>query len=166
VRIGCGLWPRQTCGTRCAGPGRRPTPDRAGPAQEFPVFRPAVHAARASSAARHTALRCAGFCLHSGKPGGFGRVLKTCRPQGLPDRKAGNSSACARALRILAGAIAPATAPRCPLPAGGQSPRPAPDPPPAGALHPPGRALACRKCGHHGSLRQRRARAGETRCVS
>ncbi len=39
----------------------------------------------------------------------------------------------ARALRILAGAIAPATAPRCPLTAGGQSPRPAPDPPPAGA---------------------------------
>ena len=39
------------------------------------------------------------------------RVLKKCRPQGLPDRKAGNSSACARALRILAGAIAPATAP-------------------------------------------------------
>jgi hypothetical protein len=28
-------------------------------------------------------------------------------------------------------------------PAGGQSPRPAPDPPPAGASRPPGRALAC-----------------------
>ena len=28
-------------------------------------------------------------------------------------------------------------------PAGGQSPRPAPDPPMAGASHPPGRALAC-----------------------
>ena len=42
----------------------------------------------------------------------------------------------------MAGAIAPATAPRCPLPAGGQSPRPAPDPPLAGASPPPGRALA------------------------
>jgi hypothetical protein len=42
----------------------------------------------------------------------------------------------------MAGAIAPATAPRCPLPAGGQSPRPAPAPPPAGASRPPGRALA------------------------
>jgi hypothetical protein len=51
-------------------------------------------------------------------------------------------------------------------PAGGQSPRPVPAPPPAGALPPPGRALAfcssrtCRSTGH------RPARAGETRCVS
>ena len=37
---------------------------------------------------------------------------ETCPPQGLPDRKAGNSSARAP-LRILAGAIAPATAPGC-----------------------------------------------------
>jgi len=53
----------------------------------------------------------------------------------------------------------------CCIPAGGQSPRPAPDPPPAGASRPPGRALAfrdawtCRSAGH------RRAGAGETRCV-
>jgi len=46
-------------------------------------------------------------------------------------------------------------------PAGGQSPRPAPDPPPAGASRPPGRALAfrgawtCRSAGH------RPARAGK-----
>jgi hypothetical protein len=49
---------------------------------------------------------------------------------------------------------------------GAQSPRPAPDPPMAGASRPPGRALACRWCGRHGSWRQRSARAGETQCVS
>jgi hypothetical protein len=51
-------------------------------------------------------------------------------------------------------------------PAGGQSPRPAPDPPLAGASRPPGRALAsrcsrtCRSTGH------RPTKAGETQCVS
>ena len=144
----------------------------------------------------------------------FSKVLNKCRAQGLPDRKAGNSSA----RHILAGAIAPAAETRCPLasrgpkapasvrpatggrwpfvvpgradpqgtvprrrgkrgsrflvppgeefsgmpclsgrghrpchsaapvsgPAGGQSPRPAPDPPPAGASPPPCRALVFR----------------------
>jgi hypothetical protein len=42
----------------------------------------------------------------------------------------------------LAGAIAPAMRCACSTPAGGQSPRPAPAPPMAGASHPPGRALA------------------------
>ncbi len=49
-----------------------------------------------------------------------------------------------------------------------QSPRPAPPcprrapaPPPPGASSPPGRALACRWCGLHGSWGKRRARAGE-----
>ena len=43
----------------------------------------------------------------------------------------------------IAGAIAPATAPRKDQDRpGAQSPRPAPVPPTAGALHPPGRALA------------------------
>ena len=49
----------------------------------------------------------------------------------------------ARAVRILAGAIGPATAPRWHQDRpGAQSPRPAPAPPTAGASHPPGRALA------------------------
>jgi len=41
----------------------------------------------------------------------FSKVLNKCRAQGLPDRKAGNSSA----RHILAGAIAPAAETRCPL---------------------------------------------------
>ena len=48
-------------------------------------------------------------------------------------------------------------------PAGGQSPRPAPDPPTAGASPLPGRALACRCSRTCRSTGHRRARAGETR---
>ena len=57
----------------------------------------------------------------------------------------------------LAGAIAPATAPHCPLgqPGGGHSPRLAPDPPPAGA------GLRCTRTGR--SIGHRPAQAGETR---
>jgi hypothetical protein len=51
------------------------------------------------------------FCFEKAVSIGFSWTLKKGRPQGLPDRKAGNASACARALRILAGAIAPATVP-------------------------------------------------------
>jgi len=51
-------------------------------------------------------------------------------------------------------------------PTGGQSPRPAPDPPVAGASHPPGRALAFRGVWTDRSPGHRPARAGETRCVS
>jgi len=53
----------------------------------------------------------------------------------------------------LAGAIAPATAPHCPTPAGGQGPRAVSAPPPAGAPSPPGRALACRCAGSLGLCR-------------
>jgi len=48
-------------------------------------------------------------------------------------------------------------------PAGAQSPRPAPDPPTAGASRPPGRALAFRGAWTDRSTGNRRARAGETR---
>jgi len=48
-------------------------------------------------------------------------------------------------------------------PAGGQSPRPAPAPPSAGASRPPGRALAFRGAWTHRSTGHRRARAGKTR---
>jgi len=51
-------------------------------------------------------------------------------------------------------------------PPGGQSPRPTPDPPPAGASPPLGRALAFRGAWTDRSTGHRRARAGETRCVS
>ena len=51
-------------------------------------------------------------------------------------------------------------------PAGGQSPRPAPDPPTAGASRPPGRALAFRGAWTDRSTGHRAARAGETPCVS
>ena len=85
-------------------------------------------------------------------------MLKNCRSQGLPERKAGNASACAhlahpgrghrpcRSARLILGQP------------GAQSPRPAPAPPPAGA------GLCW--CGWHGSWWQRSARAGETQCVS
>ncbi len=49
---------------------------------------------------------------------------------------------------------------------GAQSPRPAPAPPSAGALHPPGRALAFRGARTCRSTGDRPAGAGETRCVS
>jgi len=71
------------------------------------------------------------------------RALNTCRSQAL---LAGKREILppARALRIRAGAIAPATALHWHQDQpGGQSPRPAPAPPPAGASRPPGRALAC-----------------------
>jgi hypothetical protein len=80
----------------------------------------------------------------------FSKVLKQCRSQGLPDRKAGNPSA----RHILAGIIAPAKAPRCPLASRGTK---------APGKRPPGRAQAfcwsrtCRSAGH------RRAREGEPR---
>jgi len=48
-------------------------------------------------------------------------------------------------------------------PAGGQSPRPAPAPPTAGASRPPGRALAFRGAWTRRSTGHRRAGAGETR---
>ena len=75
--------------------------------------------------------------------GSSDRMLKQCRPQGLPDRNAGNASACAqlahpgRGHRPCHSATLILGAP------GAQSPRPAPAPPPAGASRPPGRALAC-----------------------
>ena len=50
-----------------------------------------------------------------------------------------------------------------PWPAGGHSPRPAPDPPPAGASRPPGQALAFRGAWTDRSTGNRAARAGETR---
>jgi len=53
-----------------------------------------------------------------------------------------------------------------PWPAGGHSPRPAPDPPPAGASRPPGQALAFRGAWTDRSTGHRAARAGETPCVS
>jgi len=80
----------------------------------------------------------------------FSKVLKQCRSQGLPDRKAGNSSS----RHILAGIIAPAKAPCCPLAGRGTK---------APGKRLPGRAQAfcwsrtCRSAGH------RRAREGEPR---
>ncbi len=68
-------------------------------------------------------------------------MLKKCRPHGLPDRNARNSSACAP--RGNGRGHRPChSAPLTPRPPGAQSPRPAPAPPPAGASRPPGRALA------------------------
>jgi len=92
------------------------------------------------------------------------QVFKKVKPTRAAGRKTGNPSA--RAPRASAGATAPAKAPRCPLVSRGQSPRPAPAPPTAGASRPPGRALACRWCVRNRSLWQRSARAGETQCVS
>ncbi len=103
-------------------------------------------------------------CHVPGPAGLQGTVARGRGKRGaFPDLTLGGKSSFTAA---MAGAIAPATAPRCPMPAGGQSPRPAPDPPLAGASRPPGRALAfccsrtCRSAGH------RPARAGEARCVS
>ena len=67
--------------------------------------------------------------------------LKMCQPHGLLTGKEDSPSS--GPPRGLAGAIAPAMRCACPTPAGGQSPRPAPVPPMAGASRPPGRALAC-----------------------
>jgi hypothetical protein len=78
------------------------------------------------------------------------RVLKKCCPHRLPDRKAGNSSACARLMHPGRGHRPCRSAKAEPTPAGGQSPQPAPAPPLAGASHPPGRALACRVPGPAG----------------
>ena len=89
------------------------------------------------------------------------QVPKKCQPQGLPDRKAGNSSACARPAHPGRGHRPCHSVPLPPGQPGAQSPRPAPAPPQAGASRPPGRALAsccawtCRSTGH------RPARAGK-----
>ncbi len=95
-------------------------------------------------------------------PAFLDRVLKTCGPHRLPDRKVRNFSVCARLARWQGPSPLP---PRWadPLPASGHSPRPAPAPPPAGALHPPGRALAFRGARTCRSTGDRPARAGETR---
>jgi hypothetical protein len=91
------------------------------------------------------------------------QVPKKCQPQGLPDRKAGNSSACARPAHPGRGHRPCHSVPLPPGQPGAQSPRPAPAPPQAGASRPPGRALAsccawtCRSTGH------RPARAGKRR---
>jgi len=65
-----------------------------------------------------------------------------CRSQGLPDRKAASTCACARLATPGRGRRPGHSAKLRSGPAGGQSPRPAPAPPPAGASPPPGRALA------------------------
>jgi hypothetical protein len=70
------------------------------------------------------------------------RVLNKRRPQGLPDRKAGTSSACARFVHPGRGHRPGHSATLILVRPGAQSPRPAPVPPPAGASCPPGRALA------------------------
>ena len=70
------------------------------------------------------------------------RMLKQCQPQGLPDRKAGNASACVRLAHPGRGHRPCHSASLILGPPGAQSPRPAPAPPPAGASRPPGRALA------------------------
>ena len=49
---------------------------------------------------------------------------------------------------------------------GAQSPRPAPDPAPCGRFPPAGSGAGLCRCGLYGSWWQRRARAGETQCVS
>jgi hypothetical protein len=63
-------------------------------------------------------------------------------PQGLLDRKAGNSSACAQLAHPGRGHRPCHSATVILGPPGAQSPRPAPAPPLAGASRPPGRALA------------------------
>jgi hypothetical protein len=94
------------------------------------------------------------------------QVPKKCQPQGQPDRKAGNSSACARPAHPGRGHRPCHSVPLPPGQPGAQSPRPAPAPPPAGASRPPGRALACRCDWTCRSTGNRLARAGETQCVS
>jgi hypothetical protein len=69
-------------------------------------------------------------------------VLRKCWQHGLPDRNAGNSSACARLAHPGRGHRPCHSAALIPGPPGAQSPRPAPAPPPAGASRLPGRALA------------------------
>ena len=101
--------------------------------------------------------------LKSGKRRGtaFG-VTKRSRPS--PARPEGGRIP--RVRRFLAGAIAPAMRCRCHIPAGGQSPRPAPAPPLAGASHPPGRALAFVVLGGTVLWDRDFSPGGETRCVS
>ena len=93
------------------------------------------------------------------------RVLKKCRSHGLPDRKAGNSSAYARLAHPGRG-HRPCHSATLIL---GQPGAKAPGQRPSR----PGRALHARRDGRWPSLRLvewsccgRRARAGETRCVS
>jgi hypothetical protein len=91
------------------------------------------------------------------------RVLKKCRPHGLPDRKAGNASACTRLAHPGRGHRPCHSARLIPGQPGAQSPRPAPAPPSAGASRPPGRALACRCAGCTGlggSVAQGRGKRG------
>ena len=100
---------------------------------------------------------------------------RTCRSVGHSSARAGETQVAfpvpgrrdeSTFTASMAGAIAPATAPRWDQDRpGAQSPRPAPAPPPAGASRPPGRALACGWCGLRRFRRKRRARAGERLCV-
>jgi hypothetical protein len=89
------------------------------------------------------------------------RVLKKCRSHGLPDRKAGNFSACAQLAHPGRGHRPGHSATLIPGQPGAQNPRPTPAPPPAGASRPPGRALACRCAWTCRSTGNRLARAGK-----
>jgi hypothetical protein len=77
-----------------------------------------------------------------------------CPPQGLPDRNAENSFACARLAHPGRGRSPCHSARLTPGPPGANAPRPAPDPP----LHPPPTGAGLGWCGWHGSWWQRSAR--------
>jgi len=89
--------------------------------------------------------------------GSLRRVLKTSRPHGLPEGKAGNLSVCAP--RVFRPGHRPAPAARVQQVRAGQDPRPAPAPCPR-------RALACLCAWTWHSAGQCPARAGEMWCVS
>jgi len=132
--------------TRCVSCSR-PEGRMAGPGCHGRGHRPCHSATLASGPAGGQSPRPAPDPPLAGASRPPGRALAfrdawTCRSTGDRAARAGETPcvSCSRPERrspgcpvSLAGAIAPAKAPRCPLPAGGQSPRPAPDPPPAGA---------------------------------
>jgi hypothetical protein len=101
---------------------------------------------------RRLSALCSGPATEAGACGfsGHGTRFRQACPSACPAACTASATASCATRR----AIAPATGPRCPV--ASLWPKP-----PTGPLPPPGRALARRWCGRHGSLQKRRAQAGE-----
>jgi hypothetical protein len=163
------LWPNgkpvpQGCGRKPAPlPQRHVDPRPAGGPKPPASARPA-HGGRFPPAGSGAGLRYAWTCRSTGNRrtrAGETQCVFCSRPERGNSQNPNRQRRChGRGHRSCHSATLPLGQP------GAQSPRPAPAPPPAGASRPPGRALACRWCGWHGSSWQRSARAGETRGLS
>jgi len=91
------------------------------------------------------------------------RVLNKRRPQGLPDRKAGTSSACARFVHPGRGHRPCHSATLILVQPGSKKPPASARPAPGGRFAPTGPGAGRCRCGLHRSWWQRPTRAGETR---